>query len=212
MNRVPPVSELAASFPGCKVEVVPTDRPGVGWAFVEADPQSADPGPHNHAVRDPRPLHEQAAGTFFLLAARTLHKRFGPHPALATVSRIVGESPSNFSEAMAGKRGGSLDRVARWITRWNAAGHPPFCLVAGANFAAVVEVRWMWMRPDGDRDEVAGLGPTLEEAAASAAADPASPGELRDAVPGSGYAVPVAVVAPESRWAAAWTAATGQRP
>lgn len=212
MSRLPTVSDLEAQFPGRNVGVLQTGRPGVGLAGVENDPPNAEPYWLDYAVQDPRPLDEQAAMSFFLLAGRTLYKRFGPQPALATISRIVGESPSNFSEAMAGKRGGSLDRVARWIARWNAAGHPPFFLVVGEDFAEVVEARWMWMRPERDSDHVAGVGRTLEDAAQNAGADPSSPGELRYAVPGTGYGVPVAVVASESRWDAAWAAATGRRP
>lgn len=212
MTPILTVSEVQAMFPDKELGHVATDRPGLAIAGVEREPPYDGPVWQEFAVRDPNPLEQQAAMSFFMVAGRMLHTPAAPRPVMSAIGRIVGESPSNFHDALFGQRGGSLDRVSKWIVRWNATGRTPLCLIVAQDCAVVVEAHWCWMRGGPNGDEVAGTGRTLEEAAKDAAADPGDAEELRGALPGKGYGVPVAVGAAETRWREAWAGIAPKRP
>jgi hypothetical protein len=54
------------------------------------------------------------------------------------LAQLVGEAQGNYSAAMRGVRGGTLDRVQRWLCAWSASGEPELVLVLGAGGATVV--------------------------------------------------------------------------
>ena len=69
------------------------------------------------------PAHVQAARPFNSQAKRFLYSNEGRGTDKA-VARVVGESPGNYSAALRGTRGGTLDRVCRWMTAWSDHGYP----------------------------------------------------------------------------------------
>lgn len=79
----------------------------------------------------------QAAQAFNRFARA--HLRASERPSSqAAVARLIGEANGNYSAALRGVRGGSLDRVQRWLQAWAEAGEPELVLVLGAAGATVV--------------------------------------------------------------------------
>lgn len=73
----------------------------------------------------------------FDVVAREIITARGEDPTRRRIAALVGEAETNYGGALAG-RGGSLDRVQRWIVAWTAAGMPPLELRTDAGG---VEVR-----------------------------------------------------------------------
>ena len=82
------------------------------------------------------------AARSFLAVAKAASEAQGVRLSQAKVAAVVGESAPNFSEAVRGTRGGSLDRVSRWISAWSRAG--------GVRLVLRVEDGAAWVEaPDG---------------------------------------------------------------
>lgn len=163
-----------------------------------------------YVVADTRPLAVQAMWSFHFAAMRTLYKLRGPGH-LTHVAKIVGESPSNYHDAaLTHKRGGSLDRVAKWISRWNAAGLPPFVLVVTPECAVVAPARWAWLRDEAGGTSVVGSGPSIDVAQAQANVSDWQFGvqEKGPRFGTAGFAVPVGIAAPYEEWEQAACAVT----
>lgn len=75
------------------------------------------------------PVHTAAARAFTGVALKLIDVIDGHEATQERVASIVGEAPSNFSAAIAGTRGGSLDRVNRWMESWEKAGYPGMSLL-----------------------------------------------------------------------------------
>lgn len=81
-------------------------------------------------ARTNKRLARQAAQSFLRLA-----KQYGF--SQTKLAALVGEAPQNFSVAVRCVRGGSLERVYRWVQAWEKAGHPKLRLVIEADDAWV---------------------------------------------------------------------------
>lgn len=80
-------------------------------------------------------LAQAAALSFEARAVEVLRELDRP-TTRAELARIVGECGPAFSDALCGRRG-TLDRVQRWIARWEAAGFPALELLATSKTVAV---------------------------------------------------------------------------
>ncbi len=97
-------------------------------------------------------LGGEAARQFNTLASEYLLSRSIPSSGDA-IAKIVGEMRQAYFNARKGITSISLDRVAAWITRWEAAGHPAMMLSAGSSGVTVafrddVEIRRLLARGD----------------------------------------------------------------
>ena len=127
----------------------PTQKPtGLGYCF-----------------EDTTPLSEQASFSFFHTAGRILYSLRG-RTSQAQFAKEIGESPSNFQDIVFArkKRGGSLNRVARWMLRWKEKGYRPVSLLVTSKSAIAVPEVWVWIQCHSDEYRVTGVGTTLKEA------------------------------------------------
>ncbi len=87
-------------------------------------------------MKELQPHHVQAAQSFNSRARHFLYWTEGKATDKA-VAELVGESQGNYSAALRGTRGGTLDRVCRWMTTWNAQGFPAMRLEVRGGTAGV---------------------------------------------------------------------------
>ena len=83
------------------------------------------------------PPHVQAALSFNRQARRFLIQTERAYTNEA-VAKVVGESSGNYSAALRGIRGGTLDRVLRWMKAWEDAGYPSMQMVVSPGHAEVI--------------------------------------------------------------------------
>ncbi len=88
------------------------------------------------------PVHAQLALSFNEWATRHLES-LGQDCSQRRVAHIVGENPGNYSAALKGLRGGSVERVRRWLERWEDADYPPLVIKVRPE-GAMVEGRLCW--------------------------------------------------------------------
>jgi hypothetical protein len=94
----------------------------------------------------PSPV-QVAAGRLFELCAAELLER-GDRPTQGRVAEILGARPSQLSDVRWGRQG-SLDLLARWVERWEAAGYGRLRLVVEPGEARVERVDGAPGRPAG---------------------------------------------------------------
>jgi len=99
--------------------------------------QALQGDPHPTKSGADLPTHVQAAQAFNNLASRLMKEADGKAPQ-DWIAHLIGESSGNYSAALSGKRGGSLNRVQRWIEAWERSGYPSMKLVLGPDGATVV--------------------------------------------------------------------------
>ena len=87
-------------------------------------------------MRELQPAHVQAARSFNSRAKQFLYLTEGRATDRA-VAKVIGEAPGNYSAALRGSRGGTLDRVYRWMTAWNEHGYPAMRLEIIGHSASV---------------------------------------------------------------------------
>lgn len=130
------VQDIQDRHPSSWFEVLPSGAPGTDVVLVHST-GSLD----TEAVYQiPSTFNAALVAAFaFNDSATAILREVEGTDSSARIAELVGEKRQNYHGVLHG-RGGSLDRVRRWIEHWNHQGMPPLRLVAGEGHARVIRV------------------------------------------------------------------------